>query len=231
MATDGAAAPSLLAALQLGDSGLPIGRFVHSHGLEAWLEAHPAAGEAELAELVESAVTESVGPLDGVLLALAHRSGDHASLTRLDRALSARKLTAPARRASQSCGRQLAALVPQLTADAPANAYAASVRDGRTDGNLAIVEGALARAMGLGTGDAVLLELRGAAGGLLSAAVRLGRLDPLRAQAVLRALAPALGRAADDALTATLDDARTTVPELEIRALAHRRRDARMFAT
>ena len=33
------------ARIQLGDAGLPIGRFVHSHGLEAWLRAAIADAE------------------------------------------------------------------------------------------------------------------------------------------------------------------------------------------
>jgi urease accessory protein len=231
MRTDDAAPHALLAALQLGDSGLPIGRFVHSHGVEAWLASRPAAREDELAELVETVVTESIGPLDGALIAHAHRAPDVDELARLDRALTARKLTPPSRRASRSCGRQLAALAPRLTDDTLAIAFAARVREGRSDGNLAVVEGTLARAMGVAAADAILLELRGAAAGLLSAAVRLGRIDPLRAQAVLHAMSPALARSGRDALAATLDDLRTTSPELEIHALSHRRRDARMFTT
>ena len=35
---------SFFGALQLADPGLPIGRFVHSHGLESWLADRPAAG-------------------------------------------------------------------------------------------------------------------------------------------------------------------------------------------
>src|SRR5262249_13195602 len=91
---------ALLAALQLGDSALPIGRFAHSYGLETLLEDDPGAGEPEIGELVETLVIESVGPLDGVAVAHAHRAaGDVAVLLRLDRALTARKLFSPSRAA------------------------------------------------------------------------------------------------------------------------------------
>jgi urease accessory protein len=226
---DGAGA--FLAALQLADSALPIGRFVHSHGIEAWLQREEDAGEPELLELVESAVAESFAPLDGVVLVHAHRAATLDELLELDRALTARKLTAPARAASRACGRQLATLATGLTGDDLVAAFAGAVRERRTDGNLAVVEGTVTRALGLSAEQALLLELRGTASGLLSAAVRLGRLGPVRAQAMLVALAPAIGRSAAAALEAGLDDIRSTGVELEIAAMSHRRAHARLFAT
>jgi urease accessory protein len=223
---------ALLAALQLADSTLPIGRFVHSHGLEAWLTAHPEAPPEQLAELVEAVVCEGVAPLDGAFLAHAHRADTLARLLALDERLTARKLAPAARAASHAPGRQLAALAPQLApADTLMTQLAALVRARETDGNLAIVTGTLARALQIPERDAVLVELRGAASALLSAAVRLGALAPTRAQVALAQLAPALARAAADACALPLDDIASTAPELELFALAHPRADARLFST
>jgi urease accessory protein len=225
-------AAALLAALQLADSALPVGRFVHSHGFEAWLHAHPDAPADQLAELVEAVVCEGVAPLDGAFAAHAHRAGTLAELLALDERLTAYKLAPAARAASQAPGRQLAALAPQLAPDDVLVAeLAAPVRARETDGNLAIVAGTLTRALQIPARDSVLVELRGAASALLSAAVRLGSLAPTRAQVVLAQLAPALAQAADDACAAALDDVSSTAPELELFALAHARADARLFAT
>jgi urease accessory protein len=222
---------SLLATLQLADSTLPIGRFVHSHGVEAWLRAHREASEEELTALASSAVCEGFAPLDGAALAHAHRARKTASLLELDALLTARKLGPPARAASQACGRQLAALAVQLTSNPLVAELAAHVRSHESDGNLAVVQGALARALGLPIRDAVLVELRAAAAGLLSAAVRLGRLTPTRAQVVLLQAAPTVERATDAALELQLDDLRSGAFELELYALVHRRADARFFST
>jgi urease accessory protein len=220
----------LLAALQLGDSALPIGRFAHSLGLEAYLRADSSAGEDEIAELVESYLLESAGPLDGVAIAAAHRAEGVEALLRLDDAVSARKLTQPARLASVGCGRRLAELVLFLDIE-PATVFCARVRAGTTDGNLAVVEGTVAAALGLSTEQAVLLELRGAAWTLLSAAVRLGRLASLRAQVLLRRLEPSLLQGVADALSLSPELMRSTLPELEIYALMHERASARSFVT
>jgi urease accessory protein len=223
---------ALLAAVQLADSALPIGRFVHSHGLEAWLRDHPNASDAALAELVAAVVCEGVAPLDGAVVAHAHRARSVERLTLLDQTLTARKLSPSSRSASHACGRKLAAIGPKLVAgDVLVSELAGLVEQRRTDGNLAVVEGTLARAMGLSPLEATVLELRSAAASLLSAAVRLGAMSPTAAQTIIARLAPVLTRAAELALTLGLEELRSVMPELELYALAHSRAEARLFST
>ncbi len=224
-------ASAYLAALQLSDSALPIGRFVHSHGLESWLATNGEAGDAELAGLIEAALISSVAPLDGAIVSHAHRAPELTELLELDRLTTARKLTPASRSASESCGRALAGLAVQLSADPVVHALAAAVAQQQTAGNLVVVEGALARALGLSCRAAVLLELRGYVAGLLSCAVRLGRSTAFAAQRLMTSLGPAIESAGDIAETTRLDALATGSPELEIHAMRHQRADARTFRT
>jgi len=220
----------LLVALQLSDSALPVGRFVHSHGLERWLQG-VEADEQTLEQLIASMLLQSTAPLDGVAIAHAHATTDLQALADLDRLVTAHKLTAGARLASVSCGRQLAALATRLVEDTIVSAWAAEVRDGRTDGNLALAHGIAARALGLPAREAVLVELRGMVSGMLAACVRLGRLSPSNAQVMQARLGGAIGKGAEQALSLPLAGMHSSTPELEIAGMEHERADGRFFRT
>ena len=221
---------AFLAALQLTDSALPIGRFAHSLGLEAFVTRRHAA-EDEIIELVESAVIESVGPLDGVATAHAHSCDTVQQLIELDQLVTRRKLSPSSRHSSASSGHCLAVLASVLTTHEPETTYCEVAVAGGTDGNLPVVQGTLARALGLSQEEAVILELKGTAAQLLSAAVRLGRLSARHAQSALRSLEPAILASAEHAVATPATAMRSTTPELEICALMHRRADSRLFST
>jgi urease accessory protein len=219
---------AFLAALQLADSALPVGRFTHSSGLETLLSEGPLS-EDELEELAASLVSESAGPLDGVAVAAAHQAETPDQLRVLDHLVTTRKLAPAARLASQTCGRRLAALALNLTDAEPAASFcAATVRRG-TDGNLAVVEGAVARALGIPRQQAVAIEIRSAATSLLSAAVRLGHLPASRAQVILLHLAGPIEAAASAALKTSPHEMHSTLPELEIHMLRHEQLETRLF--
>ena len=225
---------AFLLALQLGDTAFPYGRFSHSYGLEELLTCDPEIGEAALAELVESMLLEVVAPLDGVALAEAHRlagMGDVDGLLALDVAVTARKITPSSRHASTACGRRLAALLLVLTEAKTAVDFAAHVGARSSDGNLAVVEGVLTRALSIGVKEAILIELRGTSAALLSAALRLGRISATRAQVVSASLVPAICDALEVALSVAVADMRAVGPEFDLAAMRHTRREGRLFAT
>jgi urease accessory protein len=225
------ASTAFLTSLQLADSALPIGRFVHSYGLERWFQENPQADDDALRQLIHETLRDAVAPLDGVAVTHAARAVSCERLIEIDETLTAFKLTTASRQASTSCGRRLARLARSWPLAAAAAAYLNAVTRGSASGNLAVVEGAVAAGLGVGESEAVLLELRGAVTAMLAAAVRLGRLGPDRAQSMLFDLAPTIAAAAELAQRTPLAELRSTAPNLEICTMIHRLQDSRTFAS
>jgi len=220
-----------LAWLQLHDSAFPSGRFVHSNGLEAWLAAHPDADADVVADVVETHLRHNVATLDAVCVAHAFRAGSVDELVRLDHLLRAHKLSAAARTASESCGRQLALAARRTLPPLADEEFLARVTAGETPGNLAVVEGVVHRALSIDLPRAVVGHLRSACSGMLSAAVRLGRLGPLEAQRRIFAAAPVLAQLARTAAGTPLDDIAAVTPQLDVYAMRHETTAARLFST
>ena len=230
-----ASAAAFLRALQVADGTLPIGRFAHSYGVESWHAANPDAGPDAFFELVRSTLMGSVATLDGAGVALSHAAaaeGDLMQLRQIDAALTARKLSASARRASTLCGGRLAELAAEMDVESEVVSHVArEVGRGSWDGNLSVVEGAVGAGMGIPGELTVLIAVRGHAAAMLSAAVRLGRLGTNRSQALMYALNADIEDCAQVARDLSLDGLWSTLPELEIHAARHEYREARMFMT
>jgi urease accessory protein len=224
--------PSFLAALQLSDSGLPIGRYVHSMGLEGILEELPKKS-GEIREVVEAVLLHGLGRSDAVASAHAHRAFsavDLESLHEVDARLLSTKLLMPARDASISCGRQLAKLAVQIWPHDVLDQFCCEMQQ-RGGGNFAVVAAALSASRGITIEQTVLAELRGVASSLFSSAVRLGRMGSVEAQIHLNHCTPAIVQAAERALLMDLEDMSSTTFELDIAMLRLQRNPLRLFAT
>ena len=217
--------------MQLHDSAFPSGRMVHSLGLEQWLAERPDAGDAEIAAVVLSYLTESHAPLDATFTAAAWRAApSRDALTDLDGLAASYKLFDNARTASESAGRQLAAAARRAGLGLH-DGYLDAVVDDATPGPCAVVEGALQAALGISMHLAVLGSLRSVMASMLSAAVRLGRLGPLGSQWIQTATVAVLVDVARESCRRDIGDVWSVAPALEISGMRHETRAARLFAT
>lgn len=128
---------------------------------------------------------------DRVAVALAHRAGgDFDKLAEIDHAVEAATLAEP-RNGSKRYGNALLAAHVRLGTQG-ATELRSQIEAGNVLGHLPIVQGFVWRARGLNEANAILVSGYSTASGLIAAAVRLGRIGALEAQAVLAALLPAI---------------------------------------
>ena len=104
---------ALLSLLQVSDSAFPTGAFAHSLGLEAFYEAGELAGPEDLERAVGLHL-DAAATSDCVALRASYAAASIEKLTRIDRLLSATKLTRELRTASGTTGRRFLASVGAL---------------------------------------------------------------------------------------------------------------------
>jgi urease accessory protein len=100
----------LLTLLHLTDSSFPIGSFAHSDGLEAATQSGAVLDGADLSRWLDVCLDETIGRLEGPVLAkawTAFRDGSLDRLVILDGELTALRPSSTARRASRAMGLRL----------------------------------------------------------------------------------------------------------------------------
>src|SRR5262249_22145392 len=186
--------------------------------------------------LLGGCIRFGVGPSDGIALACAHRavdadgSVDVELVVRTDRRLSAVKLTREGREASARTGRALLAAAP-AGAGGRVEGYRDLVGVEHTPGNHAVVLGMLAALLDVPPFDAVVGELSAFSTGWIAAAVRLGLIDHLTAQLVLRRVHPVLVEAAARAVDGDVDDIFSCTPLPDVMSMRHEQAELRLFSS
>lgn len=220
----------LLFALQHADSAFPSGSFAFSNGFEALLAHGVALDAAGLSRSLHCVLRHRWATSDRVALIHAHRcDGDLAAAIRIDQEVEAMSLCEPLRRGSRRNGSAFVTAHARIGTPLAPELHRA-IRAGATPGHLPVAQGFLWRLIGLDERTAVAVSGYVTVAGLVTAAIRLGEIGAVAAQAVLAAALGLVAELAEGATEAS-EPMASFVPFIEIASARHAGADARLFAT
>jgi urease subunit gamma/beta len=175
----------LLTILQHADSAFPSGSFAFSNGIEGLAAMNAPLDRSGLRDVVAMFLQHRWATSDRVAVALAHRAhNDFDKLAEIDQAVEAATLAELLRNGSKRNGNALLAAHVRLGTQG-ATELRSQIEAGNAHGHLPTVQGFVWRARGMSEANAILVSGYSTASGLIAAAVRLGRIGAVEAQAVL----------------------------------------------
>jgi urease accessory protein len=220
---------SILHAIWQADGTFPSGSFAFSYGVEGVVALRSRLDGAALSELTTAILRQRWMGFDRIALLRAFGAADDLdAIAAIDRDVEASTFGSTMREGSRRNGGSFLASHARL-GDDTALRLRRAVAAGDCLGHIAVMQGAVWRAMGLDRKLVQLASAYGVASGITGAAVRLGAIGTLEAQKVLRGCLPLIdtlvaGPVPDDAELASF------IPFLEIAAARHARADLRLFA-
>ena len=214
--------------LQLSDSALPIGGYMHSWGLEAVVARRQVFDAHSLEQWTRDWLRHSLGPLEGVLVGAAWRATSAAEMRRAAEILTASLSPPTIRRASLQMGEQLASL---------GSTWGWSIAGiSRFEGEVeaehrhhAIVFGLLARLAGADERVTLVSYLHQATMGMISAGVRSIPVGHTHGQQILSYLHDDLARVAAELVGRGAETAGAGCPFYEVLCDEQFRLGTRLF--
>lgn len=218
----------LLTALQQADSAFPSGSFAFSNGIEGLASLCGRLDRDKLTAIVAAVLRHRWASADRVALVHAYRAGDDlAALAVIDAAFEAATLAEPLRVGSRRNGGALLAAHVRLATPGAAG-LRAHIDAGHAHGHLQVVQGFLWRALGLSEELAIEVSGYTTAAGLVAAAVRLGRIGAIDAQAVLASALTVIAEAVKTPV-APHTEIESFTPWLDAAAARHAHASLRLF--
>lgn len=217
--------------LQLGDSALPVGGFLFSHGLESSVQQKVVRDAATLEAYVRTALRQSATG-DGVALLRAHdaaAAGDLDGLAAIDRLVFERKLNEEVRVMTVRMGRKLAELVDAIAGDGLNAAHLARIKAGEAPGTHPVTLAVASFALGLSGRDGFAAQQYGVASAILGAALRLMRLSFVDTQRILHGALSETPALLEEIEGAAAEEMSSFTPLVDVLAAIHVKGHVRMF--
>ena len=222
-------------ALQFGDSTLPTGAFTFSHGLESAIERGIVTNAATLHSSVKTAV-EQAATGDGVALLHAWRAakaGNLAGLLEADRYVYNRKLNEETRSMTVRTGKKLIELADKVIGanrDAPLlSQWRAKVISGETHGCYPVCLALIFAVLDIPEDGCFMVHQYGVAMAILSAALRMVKVDHVDTQTILFKLNQNIEEEYRLAATRKLRDMANFSPVVDMLAAIHVKAHVRLF--
>lgn len=218
--------PADLLLWQIVDTAFPVGGFAHSGGLESARHAGEVTGPEDLRDFIEAAIVQArFGALPFVKA--AHQ--DAAPIGELDALCDAFLVNHVANRASRALGRGFLYVASTSFGSPVLEALGRDWASGGGPQHYGVVFGAVARHLSMSLHSALRLALFIFVRDLVSSAIRLNVIGPLRAQALLFELGPSIADASAPDGVPSPDEAVQTAPMMDVLQNAHDGLYSRLF--
>lgn len=217
--------------LQFSDSTLPVGAFAFSNGLESAIQTGVVADADSLADYVDLVVRQAAR-MDGIAFLHAYRAArrdDHEAVVRADHELWCRRVGEEQQLMLSRMGRKLAELALKIEAFPQLERWLGDIRSGATPGCFPIGQALAFAHMGAEETEAFVAHQYGVAAMILSAAVRLMRIDHLATQRILFATQSRVEADYLDVRAAGLDEMAVFAPVFDVLVAHHSKTHLRLF--
>ncbi|GHE62390.1 urease accessory protein UreF [Camelimonas fluminis] len=217
--------------LQFSDSTLPVGAFAFSNGLESALQTGVVTDPASLREFVELAVRQAAR-MDGVALlhaSRAMRTGDYEAIRAADAALWSRRVGEEQQMMLARMGKKLAELALKISEFPVLERWLGDIRAGVTPGCFPIGQAIALAHMGADEAETFVMHQYGVASMILSAAVRLMRIDHLDTQRILFVTQQRAQEDYDAVRHLALDEMSVFAPVFDVLVAHHTTTHVRLF--
>jgi urease accessory protein len=223
---------NLLSLLQLSDPVLPIGGFAHSYGLETYVQNGLVHDRGSATSFIVQMLSQNVQYTDAAFVSLAYNAAlqsDLAEIKRLDEECTAVKLPREIRQASQKLGTRLLKIFEIVATNTLVKELREGIEEETTDGNYAIVFGALAVAFQIEKLKALTGFYYNAAAGMVTNSVKLVPLGQQDGQEILFSLQPLITTLAEKSLVPDRELIGLCCPGFDIRCMQHERLYSRLY--
>ncbi|WP_205880037.1 urease accessory protein UreF [Lampropedia aestuarii] len=217
--------------MQFADSTLPVGAFAFSNGLESAIQTGVVSDRSSLRDYVELVVRQAAR-MDGIALLHALRAAraqDIEALKAADQALWSRRVGQEQQLMLARMGKKLAELSLKIGDFPLAQIWLTAIKAEQTPGCFPVTQAIVLAQLQATDQEAFVLHQYGVASMVLSAAVRLMRIDHFETQSVLFEIQQRVGEDYAAVRDMELDDMSVFAPVFDVLVAHHTKTHVRLF--